>query len=412
VANNVWIGDQTARAKIVTVTVSSAVAAETFTLTTGTGKSISYTAGGAETTTTIAAALLVLAAAMQTSEGDWAELTFSTNTANVFTVTGPTDGAPFTFTAGGTGTMTATETTAPLSPHDAADTANYSTGALPVDTVDALIFENSAVDVRYNLAALAALGLTSLTRRTSYTGRIGLPDTNAAGYVEFRAKELSVKVATIQWEQSGADGFQQHRLLNVDTGGATTLTVVGDGTTPEVGSEALEFRGSPASSVVNVTGGSVRLAPYVGQACTVLTLRALYSTVSSGPSMTFSGTLDLKDCQARILSSWTTSLTVKGPTSEVEVAGAAAGVVMIEAGRILWKSTGAIGASPIVGSAGTLDVSQAPTALTPSGTVQLYAGSTVDDSAGRYGNWAFKLNHCTLAEVNVVTPDDKTLTFS
>lgn len=409
-ANCVWIGAQTVRRKVAAVTVGSATNAETFTLTTGTGKVISHTAAS-DTVTTIAAALLVLAEAMRLTEGDWAELEFSTNTAGVFTVTGPADGAPFTLTAGGTGTLTVTETTAPLSPHDANDVKNYSTGALPVDTVDALIFENSSVDVRYNLAALAALGLTSLTRRVSYTGRIGLPDTAAGGYVEFRAKELSVKVAGIQWEQSGADGFQQHRLLNVTTGGATTMNVVGDGSTPEVGAETLEFRGSPASSVVNVTGGSIRFAPYVGQACTVLTLRGLNSTISVGPSMTLSGTVSLIGCQARVLSSWTTSLTTsKG--SEVEVGGAAAGVLVIDAGAVRWKSTGAIGASPIIGSEGTLDLSQAPTALTPSGTVQMYAGATLDDSAGRFGNFAVKLNRCTLAEVNIVTPDDKTLTLS
>lgn len=411
-ANCVWVGAQTARAKVVTVTVGSSTAAQTFTLTTGTGKSIGYTAGGAESTTTIAAALLVLAAAIRQTEGDWAELTFSENTANVFTVTGPADGAPFTFTAGGTGTMTATQTTAPLSPHDANDTANYSTGALPVDTVDALIFENSSADVLYNLDALAALQCTSVQRRTSYTGRIGLGDTASGNYREFRTKELSLKTATINWEQSASDSFQQFRILNVTTGGATTLTIVGDRTLPEVGSEVLEIRGMPASSVVNATGGSLRLAPYVGQACTVLTLLALDSTITVGPSMTLSGTVNLTGCQARILSSWTTSLTMDGTSSLVEIAGAAAGVVVIDSGRMLWKSTGAVGANPSIGSEGVLDFGEAPKALTPSGTVQMYAGGSLLDPAGRYVNFAVKANRCTLAEITLVTPNDKTYTLS
>ena len=411
-ANAVWIGAQTARAKVVTVTVSSSTVGHTFTLTTGTGKSISYAAVSGDTTTTIAAAILVLAAAMQQTEGDWAELTFSENTANVFTVTGPADGAPFTFTAGGTGTMTATQTTAPLSPHDANDTANYSTGALPVDATDALIFENSSVDMRYNLDAIAAIALTSGERRTSYRGRIGLPDTAAGGYREFRTKELSLNTASIIWDQSGEDSFQQFRLLNVTTGGATTLTSVGDGTIPPVGNEVLEVRGLPASSVANLTGASARFAPYVGQACTIMTLTALNSTITIGPSMTLSGTLNLTSCQGRILSSWTTSLTMDGVSSDVEIAGSAAGVVIIDGGRMRWKSTGAVGASPYIGSEGILDFSEAPSTLTPSGTVQIYAGGSLIDPAGRFRNFAVKLNRCTLAEVTIVIPNDKTLTLS
>lgn len=406
-----WVGRQIRRAKVVTVTVSSNTAGHTFTLTGGNGKAVTYTAGSGETTTTIALALQTLAAAV--GDGEFSELDWGTPSANVFLVTGPADGAPFTLSASGTGTMTATQTTAPLSPHDANDPLNYSTGALPVDATDSLVFEDTDVSLLYNADALAALELASpgLVRRASFTGRLGLPTRNANGYPEYRTSEFSVESATYLFEAARTDTAGQFRILNTYSGGAVTVTVQGEPGGVPVGSEVLEVRGLPASSVVQVVGGSVAIAPYTGQACTVLTLNAVDATVRVGPSATLSGTVSLVDCQAQIKAGWTTSLTVDGD-SAVEVAGSAGGVLVIDGGTVTWRSTGAVGASPTIGSDATLDLSQAPATLTPSGTVQMYAGATLDDSAGRYGDFAVKANRCRLDEVRVITTNNKTFTLS
>ena len=49
--------------------------------------------------------------------------------------------------------------------------------------------------------------------------------------------------------------------------------------------------------------------------------------------------------------------------------------------------------------------------LSVTGTVNL-AGATLDDSAGRYGNFVVHLNRCTLAEVTIRTGNNKTFTLS
>jgi hypothetical protein len=57
-------------------------------------------------------------------------------------------------------------------------------------------------------------------------------------------------------------------------------------------------------------------------------------------------------------------------------------------------------------------MTNAPATVSIGSTIQMYSGSQMLDPAGRAGNFVFKLNHCTLQEVNIVVPDDKTFTLS
>lgn len=406
-AVNTYVGRQIARAKVMTLTVTTADITAAVTFTGGNGQIVAITPTSATTST----AASDFSTGLQAAGGVFSELQFSASGA-VVTITGPSDGAIFTFSKSDAGTnSTALATpTAPLSPHDATDVINWSTGALPVDTVDSVVLEDSSVSILYNLTGLSALGLTSFTRRASYTGQIGLPTTNPLGFPEYRATELSVKSDTWSWESSPQDSAGQFRMLNTFSASAVTITIQGTGSNVQVGSEAFIVRGLPAASIVTVVGGSVCIAPTQGQACTVLTLTAIDSTVRVGPSATLSGTVNLVNCNAQVKSSWTTSLTMDG--GNVEIAAAAAGVIILEAGTMTWHSTGNPGSAPVLGSGSFLDLSQAPAALTIAGTIQMYAGSTLNDPAGRGGNWAFKTVHCTLAEVTVVTKNDATYTKS
>lgn len=405
-----YVGRQIARAWKKTLTVGTSDPTSTITLTGGNSQAVVVT----PTSATVATTASEIASALQAAGGVFSELTVTVSGA-VVTLEGPADGAIVTFSKADAGTNATTLATVftPLSPHDAADVLNWSTGALPVDATDSIVLENGDVAIKYNLTAIAARELVSpyFVRRDTYTGPIGLPTANPLGFPEYRDTELSVEAAAYDIEAAQGDQADQLRILNTYTGGAAAVTIRGSGTAnAQLGSEAVVIRGLPASSTLTCVGGSVSVAPLQGQACTILTLVAINSVVSIGPSVTLSGTVRFKDCVARVKSSWTTSLTHIG--GQVEVLGAAAGVIVVEAGTMVWRSTGSVGAAPVLGSGATFDLSQCPGSGVAAVTFNMYAGSTLNDPAGRGGNWAYKTVHCTPQEITVVGPDDATYTKS
>jgi len=406
-----WVGRQRKRAQVDTITVGSATAAQTFTVTVGGRKTVTYTAGGSETTVTVTAALLALLQAMD--DGEFTELTFATpsSATSTITATGPDDGCPFTLAVGGTGTISRTATTTPLSPHDLNDAANYSGNAVP-SASDVLVFEDGDVDAKYNAAALTAIALASVTRRASYTGRLGLPSENPNGYPEYRTQHVELNCPTVNLEQAAGDVAGQFRLKCVHTGSAATFTIAGGGA-GAVGEEVFEVFGLPASSVVQVSGASVALAHLAGQTATAATVAAKDAVVWIGAGVTLT-TASLTNCQGRVEASWTTLTMLVG--GRVEVLGAAAGSAagtLVYKGTLVWKSTGATGNSPVVGSGGTVDFSQAPAAVTVGGTVELNAGAGWLDPAGVIStSYNLKLNRCNAADVNLDLGVNKTLAVS
>lgn len=405
-ATKTWVGLAKTVRQVQTVTVTAGDAATTYTVTIN-GKVASYT--GSATVATIAAGLYAACAAM--TAGEFTELTFAYTSGASFTITGPTDGTPFTATAGvsgGTGTVSSAATTAAGSPNDASLAANYSGGSLP-SASDTLVFENSDVSVLYGLTGLAAIGLAAVIRRVSFTGTIGLPDLNANGYPEYRTKDLSVNAPSITVEQSGQDQAQQIRL-NVVTGSATTLTVIGDAAGGQVGSEAVEVRGMPASSVLNVSGGSVAVAPLAGQVCTVATLRGLNGTVRVGSGATLT-TVNLQNCQARLDAGCTTLGVDQGGT--VTVTGSAAVTnTNVDGGTVAWRSTGSPGTVK-VGSGGVMDFSEAPAAVSLGATAEVYGGGAWRDPAGRVAtSYSVTVVRASLGEVSLDFGSGRTLAVS
>ena len=410
-ATVLYVGKQVKRAGVKSVTVGSSTAAQTFTLTTGNGKAITYTAGSGETTTTIAAALQALFAAA--TDGEFTELdSGSTPTSNVFNVTGPADGAPFTLTTSGTGTLTIATVTAQLSPYDVSDGLNYSTGALPTaGGVDDLIDESAGTAMLYNAAALTAIDLLSFTRRASNQGGLGLPVTNANGYPEYRTSELEINAPTIRIELNSRDRAGSLRIKSVWSGSAVTATIMGAGGT-EVRKEAVEIRGLPASSIVDVSQGSVAIAPYAGQTATVATLLATDSTVRVGSGVTLTNAT-LSNCQGLIETNYTTLTMIGGGAIETNKAatGSAAGT-LVYTGTLTWKSTGGPGNSPVIGSGGAIDFTEAPAAISVGGTVELNAGGSWIDPAGRCGSYSVKIKRCKVLATTFDPGTDKTLAVS
>ncbi|HYH65587.1 MAG TPA: hypothetical protein VD866_12895 [Urbifossiella sp.] len=398
-----WVGRQRRRAMVRTLTVTTAVTNNTVTVTVGGTKSVAVTPSTTNTTTT---ATEIAAACEASTEPEFEEITW-TGATNVVTAVGPEDGAPITISrtdGGGNVTVLAT-TVAALSPNDLTDAANYAGGVAP-DDLDRLVLQDTSVPILYNLGGLTTKTFTVL-RKDTFTGSVGLPDTNANGYPEYRATHLETAGVTIEVEGTDRDGPGQFRFKST-AGSAVTLTVR-YGRPAAIGQEAVEVFGTPAASVYSVAGGSLAVAPKVGQTAAVGTLTASDASLRIGSGVTISAGPTLTNVTAVVLSSWTGALVLDG--GAVEVGGAAAGSVTIDGGRVAWRSTGNPNAVS-VGSGGVFDLTQAPATLTFGATVQAYAGCVINDAAGRGGNPVVKTVRCTLQEIDWRTPNDKTYTPS
>lgn len=401
-----WVARQEQRAQVGTLTVTAADTTSTITITVGGRKSLAVTPTTSNTTTTATDLKTALAAS---TEPEFKEITWTCAT-NVLTFTGPSDGAPITVakTDGGTNATTLnTSVTAPLSPYDLNDAANYSGNALPI-AGDDLVFEGSSADAKYNATALAGIALNSVTRRATHTGRIGLPVNNPAGYVEYRTTEVQFDAPTQTYEVGTSDAAGQIRVQNMGAA-AVTLLVFGGGSNTNVGNEIVNIRGLPASSVVQVNGGSAAIAPLAGQTATVQTLSAQDATVWCGSGVTLVDAT-LQNSNYRLDCSMTTLTQVVGGTGEVRGSAAcgAAGLKVYK-GTLNWRSSGATGSSPVVGTGGLIDFSQAPTAVTVGGTVELNAGAGWVDPSHKCGSYNVKFNRCTAQDVLFNPGHDRTV---
>ena len=395
-----YVGRQRRRAQVNTITISSNTTAQTFPVTYGGLWSVQYQAVSGDTTATIASALLSL---IQDADGGFVESGWEIGSANnTIVMTGPADGAPVTISvSGGNGTIAIANTTTPLSPYDASDTLNYSGNSLP-SSGDRLVFEDSDAGPQYNLTALAGIPLT-FDRRPTHTGRIGLPNTNDAGFAEYRTTHLSANGTALLFDENGSEQAGQYRVNWVSTSAVTvTHTSQSQGFGGQAGSEVLEIKGLPANSTINLAGGRLALAPGssdTGGASTILIAGGVFS---AGMGSTLANVTVAAGAIVELRAGYG-NLTVDG-TSDVTVRGNAASscTTVIQGGTVHWASTGNIGTTT-VGGGGVLDASPAP-ATFATGTITLAAASTLNDPYNRISRpCTLILNNCTLQEVTIAT---------
>jgi hypothetical protein len=406
----VWSGRQRKRPQRGTLTIGTASTGGTITVTVGGRKSVVVTPTTTNTTTT---ATELAAACAASTEPEFKEITW-TSAGAVVTFIGPADGAPITVakTDGGSNSTTLNATaTAPLSPHDLGDAANYSGNALPTGS-DVLVFENSNVDAKYNADALTGVTLASVTRRASFTGRLGLPRDNPAGYPEYRTSEVELDAPILYLESANSDAAGQLRIKSVSAS-AVTVTVTGQPNAAQLGSEAIEVRGLPSSSVLRATGGSIAVATGAGETATLGTLQAADATVRLGSGVTLTNAT-YTNCTVRQACGSTTLVVQEGGTVEVVQAAAVGNSgLKVYRGTVRWMSSGATGNSPELGPGGVVDFRNAPTSVTVGGTVSLAAGCGWLDPAGKIAtSYSVQLNNCSLRDVTLEVGPDKTLAVS
>ena len=182
-------------------------------------------------------------------------------------------------------TITLTSDTTPTGPNYIDNAANWSTNTVPA-TSDVLILEDNAVSIRYGLAQ-SAVTVTSLIIKASYTGEIGLPTSNAGGYIEYLPTRLAIGATTLIIGEGVGGGSDRIRL---DTGSVqTAITVWNSGEADSSGQYAVDWIGTHASSTVAVYKGEFGSAMYAGEVSTILTLTMSYDEDNEDDSLVHLG---------------------------------------------------------------------------------------------------------------------------
>lgn len=386
-ANVRWEGKAQAIAQVDTVTIALTWAQnDTITLTINT-KSIVVTIGTLTSTAQVATTLkeawegetLTDTSASVSPSGGKSDISehneiTATVSGSVVSFTHDTAGVPYTMTVteatAGDGTATEATATSATGPNFWSNADNWDTGSVPVSTDD-VYFDNSAVSVLYGLDQ-SAVTLTSLTIARSYTGEIGLPKQNAAGYVEYRDDYLQISATTITIGRGDGTGSPR---MKIDCGSvATTVNVESTGTSIETGIEALLWKGTNVANVIDVQDGDVGIAIHGGEAANLATLRCNTGNIRCGDGVVFAGgaTVDNEAATLALFSDVTTINTFSGQTT---VGGTAdVTTLTINGGTVFYDSNGTVTTLTVGGTGinSVLDCSRDNRAMTvTNGTIEL-----------------------------------------
>lgn len=402
----IWQGDAPLVSEVKTVTPASVLPNTTWTVTCN-GKNLTYTAA-ANTVVDVVNGLLAIWNA--STEPEFEEVT-ATNPANTALVlTHDTEGVPFTVTAAtsGNGTLSVSTTTAASGPNCLNVGTNWSGGAVPANTND-VVFEYSDVDLLYQLDALAAITANSITIKSTYTGNIGLPRTNANEYAEYRQRYLQMGANTVSVGDGTGTGSSRVQLDLCNT--TPTITVNNMGQTTEAGIAPLLIVKTAANTVLNVNKGSVGVAINAGETATITTMNVGYitnqvgdSTVVCGSGTTL-GTITKLGGNLTVESNLTTLTQHAGTTAILGTATAT--TITINDGTLEDRSSGTFAT---VNNHGIYDKRKSTTAKTCT-NFSMYKGAKFYDPAGTITlTNGIDLVQCKLSEVIVDRPSNKTWT--
>lgn len=335
--------------------------------------------GTADVATTAAALVVLLNAS---TDARFSVITWDNPSAGTITGTADSPGVPFivtlTETGAGTGSVTNfTNSTENSGPNDFDTDANWSAGAVPVDTDDVVV-ANSAVSILYGLDQVD-LELASFTVRDTFTGHIGLPRTNSAGNIEYlrRYLKLTATVATIDSRGSG------RIYLEFDTDSKTAITVNGSGTSATAGLPSILLIGGHTTNTLSINRGDVGVALETGQTAFLASVDMAYIsrqstdanlTCGAGVVFTASTTLTKNGGVATIRSNIATISQTAG-TVAVEGSAAITTLLDIVSGTCFYKSSGTI---TLVDVAGVLDFRHDSQSRVVT-TINAYKGSAIHD---------------------------------
>lgn len=252
---NEWVGRVGATTKVMTLTATG-VGSGAGTLNVTVGPKVVGVAV-ANTMTAAAFAANLYAALSGSLEPEVLEANYTYTTAGtVVTVTVRTAGQDVEVMAAGAVTnngitLTPATAAAATGPNDAANPVNWSLGHLPAAGEQTVV--RGGPDILFGVGTAFA-DCNDLEILPSWTpGNLGLPDRNANGYYEYRAKRAVVKAAADVKVRGGG----RVRLDFAGAGGKVTVTGTGGPTdTGELG--AVDVDTASDLAALTVTGGSVQ----------------------------------------------------------------------------------------------------------------------------------------------------------
>jgi len=333
-AINRWLGDATAVAQVITLTVGGTVApGDTVSYTIG-NSTTTVTAGGSDVEIDLAAAF---AAALQaSSDPRFKEVSWTYVVGEDFvTGTASNPGTPFEGTTGDTGTTTLTPATVTAStgPSQVDEALNWSLGTVPGAGDDVLI--DAGADLLY-FGTLAAAAYNSFRVKASFTGNIGLPYWNQNGYVEYRTRAYPIDTAVPVTVGQGSGTGPTRCYLSC--GSVLNLTVLLTGVRQIPSVPVLNVYGC-SSGTIHVASGDVGVAADEDtQSGTVTT-----ATVNDGATFTVGTSAVVTTCNqdgATILSYGT--ITTVNSFSGTTTLYNAPTTITADAGKVLGYFTGTV----------------------------------------------------------------------
>jgi hypothetical protein len=266
-----WLGGATPVAQVDTFTVGGILEIGDKFKVTINGKTVSTSCTTTNTTTT---ATEIATALEASTHPEFEEVAWTSSGAVVYG-TASSAGKPFTATATTTEsndgaaddqTFTRAASVANSGPNCWDTASNWSGGSVP--GADDVIID-VPVDILYGLDQ-NGVTLTSLTILPSFgSAKLGLPQ-HTGEYYEYREQYLKANCTTCN-----VDCNSGRIKLNFQAA-QTTLNVFGTGQGVESGLEALLWKGTHASNVLNIRGGSVGVGVFGGDVATIATLRVGY----------------------------------------------------------------------------------------------------------------------------------------
>lgn len=302
--------------------------------------------------------------------GEFQELS-ETVVASVVRVLGE-KGKPFTLTASevtaGSGTVTQAVSIAANGPFFWDSVNNWGGSAIPADA-DVIYIDNSDVNILYGMLQ-SAIEPAAMYIAMSYTGQIGLPETNQNGspYLEYRPAYLQIGPAILQ---IGAGLGTGSGRIKIDcTSDICALTVINSGSSIDE-LPAILWKGTNAGNTLIMQGGSLGIGVFGSEVATLSTFTVNGGTLILGAGVTLSGALVVNAGNVTINSAIAGSLTVNGGTVTINGTGAVAQLTIL-GGTVIYNTNGTLGGATVIGGSGTLDFGQDSRATTVTNPIDMY----------------------------------------
>ena len=404
-AVQIWRGDAPAVAQQTRVTPANVEIGDVFRLTIN-GKTISFTA----TVATAANVNTGLATAWLASTApEFIEILAMISGGDLL-LTAKTSGVPFVVTAatvdGGssdTQTLTINTTVAASGPNFWSVSQNWSTGSVPT-AGDDIYLVNSAVDILYGLDQ-SAVAPTTLNVEQSYTGRIGLPRYNPAGYAEYRDQYLRLIPSVVNIGRGLGSGSSRIKLDTVST--AVTLNVFNTGRGEDATASVI-WKGTSTSNALNVFRVSMEIATGPAETATLGSLRIVTdptngvdAVVTLGAGVTVSTKIEKTGGSLRFAGVSLADLVQHDGITTIEAGNVAA--VTVRGGTVFYNSTGTL-AGAVVSAAGKLDFSRDLRSKIVAAPIEIFGSSArVNDPFKVVGSLVLDLNETNIPGLDIGT---------